>query len=817
MPSLFRNYTYCLILVFACVSCSTGKFSTDKQSHMSAEAKKLQFVQGDILPNASFEKKAEVKIPGWYGAGCELAKDDARSGQGSLALTAEAHAQAVCYSEKVAILPGHYDFSVWLKTAGLGLNEKRKLRTALSLRLHLFDGRGRLINQNVSYRSHTLDSSLVNYGLFGITEDRLVDELGYTQIKLVPYNYPFDYGWVSKTAAYAQVAVVLTGPGTIWLDDFSLAFSKWNFGLQERIELLTKAHDPYAIFPPPQQISFAPVPWTVDPAQGQSLCLIQKGRNTRYAPAVSIALRALKDKLEYFGVSKGALNGECRDAMQMLIVGRKNLPTKLLRDFSLRKKLTKLTSPEHYLIEPVVFNDGRQGLVLLGGGARGLYYALQTLNQLIQRNSDGKIEVRTASVLDYPAFSVRAVSAKDPRGRSYRQEVEAPSWLPEARLNTLFLEGDPHNLKWWQPQDDLLDAARRIGIEQDRYGLVQLGLMLNPYVHRYTDTIEKEIEFSGPSTLNETWDVVRAFAERGAKHIMLRADDLVPHVPEDKFGYYLDNERDQARFGNLANVHAFWIRAIHKKLKREFPDTALYFVPPWYTNNFVDLSPQRGKSYLAELATLISEEIPLLWTGAGVRSTFIDEVHIKRFSEWIGGREPMLWDNTLYARRHKWFWKNKPDRVELNSYFEPYDVAWPPKLFEAGRYNKNVFINADVTEMYRIQLATVGAYLWNPGAYQPEKALWGYLKLRFGSDNATLLLEYDSILWQLRRLSLACEDDNEQEHACRRNRIDKNVLLDRMLIVLAKLQGGLAQQGGDLLDELREYYLKEAAANAPTS
>jgi hypothetical protein len=188
------------------------------------------------------------------------------------------------------------------------------------------------------------------------------------------------------------------------------------------------------------------------------------------------------------------------------------------------------------------------------------------------------------------------------------------------------------------------------------------------------------------------------------------------------------------------------------RIQREFPGTKVFFVPPWYARLFVERSNGAGEVYATELAQGIPQGVTIMWTGPAVRSLSIDSIEAQYFSGLYGNRKLMMWDNSLYARRHDDFWGKKVGRIHLNSSIEPYDVHIED--LNSTSFD-GMFVNAQMTELMRVQIATVGAYLWNPTGYSPEEALWNYLTVRFGEIGAELILKIDEELWRMKESSAA--------------------------------------------------------------
>lgn len=661
--------------------------------------RRVNYQRGNIAPQGEL----------WRGDRCLNA-------QGTLKLEANINETALCQSPLFPISAGHYEFSLLLKVSGLDLSSARHLNEAFSIRLRLFDEDGNELNPERKYLGQLIDASELNYSLNRIDNDNVLSEEGRTLIRLVPRYYPYDSGWIPLDAVQATIEISIIGPGEVSLSDISLKYSKWNFTLLERLK---ESSD--NLSPAPQHIEWK-TPLLVPSDRYKSLCF--NGHSTLLSvPSISLAIESLIE------------NVEGRD--KLIRIG------KGANCFSINLSLTTSGHLEGYTITPAEY-----GVDLSSRSERGLLYALQTLSQLIEPEGRDLIRVKLATVRDWPTFTLRAVSSKDSRGVGYLQELSAASWLEESRFNTLLLELDKPAI-WPSTQR----IRKRIAQIVHAAPLLDIGVLYHPYAPRsWGET--NEVIFSNSQSVRSIIAQIESLVLLGLKELVIRMDDFPPRIPNEKFGYVLESPQDKETFRSLAKAHADFIQRVRNLAKVKFPKLKISFVPPWYNNLFFDLSKGKGQEYLKELSALLPADTPFYWTGPTVRSLFIDKPHIERFRSLIGKRPIVLWDNTLYARRHKDFWGKRPERMQLNSLFEPYEPSLAPLLTDSL---SGVMLNGSTTELMRIQLATAGAYLWNPLAYDPEEALFNYLTSRFGKELALGLLEFDSALWSVR----AAEDSDK--------------------------------------------------------
>jgi hypothetical protein len=593
-----------------------------------------------------------------------------------------------CASPVFPISPGHHDLTLKLKTKKLELGPDRHLDQALSIRLRLFNEKHEEIALETQFLGQQIDAGQLNYALNRVDSDQLIDPLGFTAVHLVPRYYPFDAGWFPEETAEAQLVISLSGAGTASIRDINISYSKWNFPLQDRVANVKLP----LISPEPQEFKQTGAVFPVGEIKIHSL---------EDHPAINEELNKLK-----------------------IIHSAEEYQLKL----TLKKGITK---PEGYKLATT-----SSGTSIIGSDIRGLLYGLQTFRQLLRVDAQGLASIPEVTIIDYPAYKLRAASGRDVRNMQFAQEISAASWLPESRFNALFIEAVAGSEGWEKEPEYVFEAAEKIGAKAKSDQLLDLGVIINPYlIRKGSEAIP--FSFASIKDKNSFKSIVGEFLLHNATQIMFSFDDYPPKIPGQKFGFTL-SALDALKFPSLADAHLSLVSETTAKIKENFPKTKLYFVPTWYNPLFSDLSNGLGVEYLWRIGASLPLSIPILWTGPTVRSLFVDDIQMKRFQRMIHGRAPVLWDNTLYARRDNSYWGGNPDRKKLISVLEPFDV-------EMGSPGDLFYSNSHFTELYRIQLATLGAFLWNPKKYNPEAALLSYLTQRFGGQTAAELLEFDRL------------------------------------------------------------------------
>jgi len=531
-------------------------------------------------------------------------------------------------------------------------------------------------------------------------------------------DYPFDSGWIPEDVHSVQFNVRSGGHNSFAIEKLSINRTKWNYPLLDRVREARTSDRPQLPFPNPQFISRYR---EFDREKFQSGCVRFNGIEPNNSIKEAIELIGLH--LNRDGCTHPSLEVTVGD---LVCHGEPQCETARQRF-------------EAYVLRP----NSNSTVALFTATEAGLSYGLDTLHQLI---SPSLFSGMFPEVIDYPTFEWRAVTGNDPDHTGYRNEREAPQWLREARLNRLMVEIDAHDPRWWRLSSELrvlgLDLERQLQGRSD----LKYGIHLNPYAGRFSDTEPRSFVLSDRKTQRDLYATIDWFRRHGASSLMLRADDLVPEERPKSFRYHLDQINDQKLFGSLGRAHHY----LTSQAASTFPTLEQFFCPPWYNLWFAGRQPEMSATYFNELNLPVGAA--LVTTGPTVRSFFVEDPQMTVWKKVTKSMKVVLWDNTLFARRHKDFWLHKASRVDLLSFFEPYDVQIGMSARESMY---GVFLNSQFSERSRIQLATAGAYLWNPGAYHPEHALWTYLERRFGTAAADRLLVIDQLLWSATRAKLS--------------------------------------------------------------
>jgi hypothetical protein len=536
--------------------------------------------------------------------------------------------------------------------------------------------------------------------------------------------------------------------------------SKWELPLLERVEQLVEKKSQYPFLIPPKRYRAHRFQITWSKIQAQFMSYHPPERDRRHIDQFLNALNR-----DMFATDKASISVKFR------FTSAKTHP--LCR-----------TSEEAYSL---AFPEPDRLPLITYCSTRGLWYSLQTFRELVSC-SESVCTLSAAEVEDWPTFSLRLASGRDVAQNGLRDEVRSLGWLPEMRMNGLLLDAEPKGLSFVPPLESYQRAALAIGKQAARDQLVEFGILINPYLFSRTSDGRPAVSLLDKKMRRALWDTIRSYRTKGARIFFLRTDDFAPRFANERFGYTFATNEEESRFGSLAQGHLELLRSVRRAVG---PRSRLLFVPPWYNLSFFARNTSRAGQYLQEFGRNVPKQVEIFWTGPEVRSLAFKPLQYRKFQQLLHSRAPQLWDNTLYARRADELWGRDPNRAHLTSVLEPYDVQWPVEILRDPEATRVFYTNGHVTELFRIQMATVGAFLWNPEQYQPEVALWKYLGRRFGVEGAESLLKVDYHLARMKRERLL----NNASRAENERKLGKNEL-DRFSSIVG-------QEGDKLVSELQ--------------
>jgi hypothetical protein len=353
-------------------------------------------------------------------------------------------------------------------------------------------------------------------------------------------------------------------------------------------------------------------------------------------------------------------------------------------------------------------SDERARVVLAGVDGDGTFYAAQTLSQLLVER-DGRHWLVGAEVRDEPTAPYRGVI----------EGFYGEPWSHAARLGQLDFHGE-HKLNTYvyAPKDDPFHRERwREPYPADKLEQLRelvLRARMNHVDFVFSVSPGQDICYSSDQDFARLTAKMEALQGLGVKAFALLFDDI------DLSFHCAD---DQARFGSDTSPAAAAQAHLLNRFVSEFlvPRPGLrplLTVPTEYTGT-------RSSPYRERFAALVAPSIIVYWTGPDVVSPELSEQQASE-AHGLFKHDLLLWDNYPVN-------DFAPERLFLG----PLEGRAPASLqqglvgFTANPMNQ--------AEASKIPLGTVADFLWNPGAYSPERS-WETSLKRFGGNAYEALL-----------------------------------------------------------------------------
>ena len=771
------------------------KWSSYDPLSIPLQTRKEQFSKGNLVLNSGFEhgvvhptvSSADISPDNWIVLGEHVewvdadhdaySADEVSSGGRAIKIVREKANETDekgegVESDFIPVIPGNYLFTYDVKLKDIYSNKPRfgmKLYDAIDVRLLFFDAEKQPLDGKTNHPHYhvNLDNSFKGFTFSNFWH---IDDFDWANVRARTFNYPFSEGDIPDACRYVKIFLGLKGKGTMWVDNVEFKFSRWNFTTVERLapyfDSVFSATD--LLIPAPKQVGpITPLSLSSDPDTKPTILIPpDAGSATLYA-ADTLRERMQSAIGSDIEITTEISNGLLESDRLIFSIGR----TALLKDNIAQLPFAEIEGKEqgYFTKRPA----GRPNIIYLAGNEDvGDFYAVASAIQLFDKR---EAIYHHADIIDYPDFL----------GRSFRlgslesmeaidRDLDGIDRLAAFKLNKIYNGYGDWGKDWLNPSQTFLDGIEAAGKKCEQLGVVDLAVQFNPYYHfeyeMHVPDIPTELKYywlhSNSQDVERLIEGIRTCFDCGATCLMLLADDFVPHEADYRKIYSLWTQEDKDRFVNLQNAQAHVINEIYDMLEAEYPGARFEFCPPWYLNEFIDRSRGHAEQYFRDLIAQIPEDVAIIWTGNTVRSLSYDMADIERYRELIG-RYPMLWDNTLYARRLEGSYGGYPGlypgKVRMCNIFEPYDI-YLPKDFHEYNDGKHIYQNGGShLEYQKIKYITVADYEWNTGAYDPDFSLWKALYTQFGKEIAVKLLEFNDNYYGLVDMTMRIEREGKSE------------------------------------------------------
>ncbi len=317
-------------------------------------------------------------------------------------------------------------------------------------------------------------------------------------------------------------------------------------------------------------------------------------------------------------------------------------------------------------------------LVLAGRDARGTFYAVQTLRQLL------------AGSTRFPAVRVRDEPLMEIRGAI--EGFYGIPWSHQSRLDHFAFYG-AHKLNTYiyTPKDDLLLRSkwRELYEGEDLDDLAELVETANAHHVSFTYALSpgNDITYGSDADFEATVTKFEQLRGLGVSSFYIALDDIPTELGEE----------DAARFGSLAEAQVHYLNRLQSDYVAAHDLAPLQTVPTHYSGS-------DPSAYKTAFGTGADPDIRIQWTGEGVFSPSITEESVRTAVE-------------SYHTEHLYIWDNFPvndgrrDRLFLN----PLEGRSPTLHTYLAGFTANPMIEPYAS---LISLANYADYCWNPTTYE---------------------------------------------------------------------------------------------------
>lgn len=343
---------------------------------------------------------------------------------------------------------------------------------------------------------------------------------------------------------------------------------------------------------------------------GKSVALIKNGK-----PEFMISIAGKESDLKNIIASEIA-EGLKLSSVEILKPG-KNVTIQLALGKEEAGNLSVPEKPEAYTIE-FIEENGTWKIVLAANDKAGLYWAWQSLRQLIINDKDD-ISVTACNIKDWPDLRYRALTCND---------------LSDLKKN-LSMKFNATNYPWWKAKGLLGESASSKKWENYKKDLKEL---CDYAVARGTDIslefgpfYEKEsISVSDDKQMHKLFEIYEYGLNLGCRTVILTIDDG---------GRNNLTEADKKAYnGDKFLCHAWFMKKLSDKILGKYPDTLVIIniMLYWTADGIAGYYDKIG----------VSPKVIALWPGAQTVTLDYSNEDIDKYEKGIEGRGYAMHDNT---------------------------------------------------------------------------------------------------------------------------------------------------------------------------
>jgi hyaluronoglucosaminidase len=269
---------------------------------------------------------------------------------------------------------------------------------------------------------------------------------------------------------------------------------------------------------------------------------------------------------------------------------------------------------------------------------------------------------------------------------SHEQRIRGLKNFGDFNMNTYFLAPKDvpwQRFNWRQPfQSEFLNTTEEL-IKIGRLNAIEIVTCVSPGL---------SVQYSDENDVDAVITRYKQLFDLGARHFGLLWDDIA---------WELQHQEDIDTYLSTAAAHADFTNRVWSKLVALDSEVSLTVCPMHY-------SGRGNEPYLKEIGSQLHSRINLMWTGRSIISEYLDISDAVIF-ERTTLRSPMYWDN----------YPVNDGGLQKNLYIGPIRGR------EVGlhKYSAGLLSNPMLQfEMSQIPLFTIGEYLWDSSAYNPDQS-----------------------------------------------------------------------------------------------
>jgi hyaluronoglucosaminidase len=352
---------------------------------------------------------------------------------------------------------------------------------------------------------------------------------------------------------------------------------------------------------------------------------------------------------------------------------------------------------------------GRDVVICAGYDARGCYYGLQTLIQLLQAKS-GTVSIPRVNITDWPTFRLRLVKTS-PGGNEPANVARWADMMPRFKMNVLASQFQPvmDSGTWREPSKAFVENTEIIALAAREKNTYDAFLYYGPFGKDRGSLLDTR-------TVDDYIALLDHWVSKGYTWIGIDFNDWYTERKMDK--------QEREKFVDVGEAMIFLTSQTYHRLRAKHPGVQFACCP--CNGHYKDATPE-----VVKFCRNIPQDIMVISAGARIKaeeySSPISESFLKGWAQKTG-RKPFFWDNCIYRQLD--YLVPFVNRVyNLDSY----DNRFPPNMADLVT---GIHLNGGAKRSWEPGVLTYLDYLWNPEAYNAEESLRKARTLLWGAEAA---------------------------------------------------------------------------------